>query len=145
MVVAWSGISNDQMESLPMTSEELKKLFLHYSEEAQFQNWNKGEAPGTRVVYACEYGTIWKFTPQAWWQFVTRTVRNNGCHDFFLSKAVRSRPRQLIKGEDNKFYSSDVTIRCVNPLDWTLLDWTNELIAGRRTTQNREHAVGAQR
>ena len=117
-----------------MTSEELKKLFVHYAEDAQFHTWNKGEAPGMRLVYVCEYGTIWKFTPQAWWQFVTRVVRNNGRHDFFLSKAVRSRPRQIIKGKDNKFYSSDITIRCVNPLDWTLLDWTNELIPGRRTT-----------
>ena len=115
-----------------MTSEELKKLFENYHEDAQFQTWSKGEAPGMRFVYACEYGTIWKFTPKAWWQFVTRVVRNNGCHDFFLSKALRSRPRHVIKGENNKFYSSDLKMRCVNPLDWTLLDWTNELIRPER-------------
>src|ERR1700680_1469464 len=110
-----------------MTSEELKKLFGHYAEDAQFQNWSNGKVPGMRFVYACEYGTIWKFTPKAWWQFVRRVVCNRGCHDFFLSKALRSRPRHLTKGEDNRFYSSDLGMRCVNPLDWTLQDWTNEL------------------
>jgi hypothetical protein len=105
-----------------MTSEELNKLFKQYSEDAQFQNWSKGEAAGMRFVYACEYGTIWKFTPKAWWQFVKQVVRNNGCHDLFLSKALRRRPKHLVKGEDNKFYSSDRAMLCMNPLDWTLLD-----------------------
>ena len=114
-----------------MTSAELKKLFGNYAEDAQFQNWSAAEAPGIRFVYACEYGTFWKFTPKAWWQFVTRVVRNNGRHDFFLSKAMHSRPRHIIKGEDNQFYSSDLRMRCVNPLDWTLLDWTNELTPSR--------------
>jgi hypothetical protein len=113
-----------------MTSAELKKLFGHYAEDAQFQNWSKRESPRMRFVYACEHGMIWKFTPKAWWQFVTRAVRNHGCHDFFLSKALRSRPKYIIKGADNKFYSSDLTMRCVNPLDWTLQDWTKELIPG---------------
>jgi hypothetical protein len=50
-----------------MTSDELKKLFEHYAEDAQFQNWSKGEeSPGMRFVYACEHGMIWKFTPKAW-------------------------------------------------------------------------------
>ena len=116
-----------------MTSGEIKKLFGHYAEDAQFQNWSKDEAPGMQFVFACEYGTIWKFTPRAWWQFVTKVVRNNGGHDLVLSQALRSRPKQIVKGVDNKFYSSDDRMRCVNPLDWTLLDWTNELIPGRRS------------
>ena len=124
-----------------MTSEALKKLFGQITQDAQFQNWSKGEAPGMQFVYACEYGMIWKFTPKAWWQFVSRAVRNDGGHDFFLSKALRSRPRHIIKGEDNKFYSSDGRMRCVNPLDWTLLDWTNELIPGGKATQNIEPAA----
>jgi hypothetical protein len=48
-----------------MTSEKLKKLFVRYAEEAQFQRWSKG-TPEVQFVYACEYGTIWKFTPIEW-------------------------------------------------------------------------------
>jgi hypothetical protein len=118
-----------------MTSEGLKKLFGDYAEDARFQSWRKEEALGIQFIYACEYGTIWKFTPKEWWQLVTKVVRNNGGHDFVLSKALRSRPKHIVKGEDNKFYSSDPSMRCVNPLDWTLLDWTNELIPGRRSVR----------
>ena len=113
-----------------MTSEALKKLVGKYVEDAQFQAWSEREEAGLQFVYACEYGTIWKFTPKAWWQFVTRAVRNNGCHDLFLSKALRRRPNHIIKDDNNKFSSSERRIRCVNPLDWTLLDWTNELTHG---------------
>jgi hypothetical protein len=115
-----------------MTSEELKRLFGNYAENAQFESWRKRESSGLRFVYACEFGTFWKFTPKEWWQFVTRTVRNNGGHDLVLSKALRSRPRHLIKGEDKKFYSTDSRVRCVNPLNWTFQDWTTELIPGGR-------------
>jgi hypothetical protein len=121
-----------------MTSEEIKKLFEHYAEDARFQDWNKGEASEIRFVYACEYGTFWKFTPKEWWQLVERTVRSNGCHDFFLSNALRSRPRHIVKGQDNRFYSSDLRMRCVNPLDWTLQDWTNELTPGGRAAPDVE-------
>lgn len=38
-----------------MTSEELKKLFVHVTQDAQFQNWSKGEPPGMKFVYACEW------------------------------------------------------------------------------------------
>jgi hypothetical protein len=124
-----------------MTSKEIKRLFGHYADDARFQDWSKGEAPGMQFVYACEYGTIWKFTPKEWWQLVGKAVRSNGCHDFFISKALRSRPRHIVKGEDNKFYSSDLRMRCVNPLDWTLLDWTNELLPGRRVAQDTEDAA----
>jgi hypothetical protein len=125
-----------------MTSAELKKVFGNYAEDAQFQDWTKGETQGVQFVYACEYGTIWKFTPKAWWQFVKKVVRNNGGHDFVLSKAMRSRPKHITKGEDNQFYSSDSRMRCVNPLDWTLLDWTNELTPCRIPTQSIDHSGG---
>ena len=128
-----------------MTSEELSKMFAHYAEDAQFKDWSQAETPGMRFVYACEYGTIWKFTLKAWWQFVTQVVRNNGCHDLFLSKALRSRPKYIVKGEDNKFYSSDRYILCMNPLDWTLLDWNNELLPGRRKHRALEHNASLKR
>ncbi len=124
-----------------MTSKELNKIFDNYAEDARFRSWSKGEAPGMKSVYACEYGTIWKFTPKEWWKCVTRVVRNNGGHDFLLSAALRSRPKHIVKGEGNKFYSTDSRVRCVNPLDWTLLDWTNELLPGGTAIHSVEHAT----
>jgi hypothetical protein len=109
-----------------MTPEQLKKLFDYYAEETQFQNWNTGVAK-VRFVYACEYGTIWKFTPKEWWQAVRKAIRNQGSHEFILSKALRNRPKFVTKGDDGKISSSDSGIRCVNPLDWTFQDWTDEL------------------
>lgn len=111
-----------------MTQEKLGKLLALYSEEARFQTWNAGKIPGVRFVYACEYGTVWKFTPKAWWQSITKAIRNQGRHDFCLSQAMLHRPRHIVKGGDAKFHSSDAGMRCVNPLDWTLEDWTNELM-----------------
>jgi hypothetical protein len=111
-----------------MTSHELKQLFTRYSEDAQFEIWNKGRVPELRFVYACENGTIWKFTPKGWWQFVTKAIRNRGGHDLLLSKAMGHRPRHIMRGADGNFYSSNIEMRCVNPLDWTVETWTNELI-----------------
>ena len=109
-----------------MTSEQLKKLFAYYAEEAQFQNWNNG-AVKIQFVYACEYGTIWKFTPKEWWLTVRKAIGNQGSHEFLLSAALRKRPKFITKGEDRKISSSDSNIHCVNTSDWTLQDWTNEL------------------
>jgi hypothetical protein len=110
-----------------MTPLTLTKLFARYSEDAQFQLWNRGRVQDVRFVYACENGTVWKFTPKAWWQFVTTVIRNHGRHYFFFSNAMSSRPRHIIKGADNVFYSSDDKMRCVNPLDWSIDNWINEL------------------
>jgi hypothetical protein len=110
-----------------MTSEELTKLFARVAADAQFASWNKDRIHDVRFIYACEYGVIWKFTPRAWWQLVTTTLQNQGRHDFPLSKALGSRPKHISKGLDNKFHSSDSTMRCVNPLEWTIENWANEL------------------
>jgi hypothetical protein len=110
-----------------MTSEQLTKLFAQIAENAKFQLWNKEQVREVRFVYACEYGEIWKFTPIGWWRFVGNAILSQGRHDFFLSKALRCRPKHIFKGGDNKFYSSDSRMRCVNPLDWTVENWTNEL------------------
>jgi hypothetical protein len=61
-------------------------------------------------------------------QFVRKAIRNQGNHDFLLSRALRNRPKHITKGGDRKISSSDNRVRCVNPLDWTVEDWTNELI-----------------
>ena len=110
-----------------MTSGELNKLFTMVAEDAGFRRWNEGRSQAVRFFYACEYGVIWKFTPKAWWQFVTKTILNSGSHDLVLSKALGHRPPHIIKGEDNRYYSCDDSLRCVNPSDWTLENWTNEL------------------
>jgi hypothetical protein len=112
-----------------MTSEELRKLFQCCVEDAQFHLWDKGKVRGSRFVYACQNGAVWKFTRKGWWQFVTKTIRNQGAHRFLISNALLRRPSHIINGHDGKFYSSDSEMRCVNPWDWTLENWTNELTA----------------
>jgi hypothetical protein len=109
-----------------MTSEQLKHLFAYYADETQFQSWNTGR-PEVRSVYACEYGMIWKFSPKEWWQFARKTILNQGNHEFVLSKALRNRPKHIVKGSDRKISSLEPAMRCVNPLDWTLQDWIDEL------------------
>jgi hypothetical protein len=84
-------------------------------------------------VYACEYGTIWRFTPREWWLFVRKTICNQGKRESLLSRALRSRPNHIqiasaAMGGDRKISSHDARMRCVNPLDWTVEDWSNELI-----------------
>jgi hypothetical protein len=125
-----------------MTLKEFNKQFAYYTEDAQFQNWSKG-APKVRFVYACEYGTIWKFTPKEWWQFVRKAISNQGNHDLLLSRALRRRPNHITKAGDRKIYSSDNMMRCVNPLDWTVQDWMNELI--RTHIQIRRESLGVLR
>jgi hypothetical protein len=111
-----------------MTTEQIIKILGTGAEDARFRDWDQGRTLEWRFVYLCEYGTIWRFGPQEWWRFVIRTIRNNGAYDLPLSRALRIRPKHIFKGEDHKCYSSDNSVRCVNPLDWTVEDWKNELI-----------------
>ncbi len=111
-----------------MRSLHLNKIFADYAEDARFHDWNKGRRPGLRFVYVCEYETVWRFTPKEWWLFATKAIRNHGSYDLPMSRALRRRPKRIIKGEDGKFYSSDNTLHCVNPRDWTVEDWKDELI-----------------
>lgn len=103
------------------------RAFADYLEDLRFQDWSGSIEKPFRFVYACEYGTFWKFTPREWWQFVTRTVRNNGCYDLPISRALGNRPRHITTGPDGRFHSSDETVRCINLLEWTPEDWQNEL------------------
>jgi hypothetical protein len=105
----------------------LNKLFDAHTEDARFDDWNKGRRPEFLLVYVCEYGTLWKFTAREWWLFATQASRNNGSYDLPMSRALRRCPKGIMKGEDGKFHSSDNTLRCVNPLDWTVGDWKREL------------------
>jgi hypothetical protein len=110
-----------------MTTERILEVFAADAEDARFRTWDRGRTIPWRFVYLCEYGTIWRFGPKEWWQFVIRAIRNNGAYDLPLSRALRSRPRHISKGNDRKCNSSDNTVRCVSPLDWTIEDWKNEL------------------
>jgi hypothetical protein len=115
-----------------MTSLELRKLFAYHAEEAEYRNWSQG-AREVKSVFACEYGTIWKFTPKEWWQFVKKAIGNQGSHDFLLSRALLKRPKHIqivgtAKRGNRKIFSSDNKLRCVNPLDWTIEDWNNEMM-----------------
>jgi hypothetical protein len=107
--------------------QQLTRVFADYAEDSRFQNWIAGVAQQFRFVYACEYGTIWKFTPKEWWQFVAKTVRNDGAYDLPLSKALGNRPRHITPGDDGRLQSSDCTVRCINLTEWNVSDWQNEL------------------
>lgn len=111
----------------PMTTDQVFKILAADAEDARFRTWDQSRTIRWRFVYLCEYGTIWRFGPKEWWQFVTGTVRNNGAYDLPLSSALRSRPRHISKGDDRKYYSSDNAVRCVSALEWTTDDWKNEL------------------
>jgi len=110
-----------------MTVERIFEILAVHAEDARFRDWDQGRTLQWRFVYLCEYGTIWRFEPKEWWRFVIRTIRNNGAYDLPLSRALRNRPKHISKGDDHKCYSSDATLHCVNPLDWTIEDWKNEL------------------
>jgi hypothetical protein len=110
-----------------MTTEKIIKTFAAHAEEARFRDWDQGRTIQSRFIYLCEYGTIWRFEPKEWWRLVNRTIRNNGAYDLPLSRSLRNRPKHISKGDDCKCNSSYNTVRCVNPLDWTVEDWKNEL------------------
>jgi hypothetical protein len=43
-----------------------------------FQQWSEGQGQDFHFVYASQGDGVWKFTPEEWWRFVTRTIHNNG-------------------------------------------------------------------
>ena len=110
-----------------MRSIELTKLLASHAENVRFVDWDNKRTTRPRFVYACELGTIWKFTPKEWWQVVNKAVRNNGSHEFHFSQATR-RPKFILKSEDGSFHSTDPAMRSVNPAKWTLEDWQRELL-----------------
>jgi hypothetical protein len=111
-----------------MTREQLTNALAAGAEDARFQDWSRGRTIAWKFVYLCEYGTIWRFGPKEWWKFVIKTIRNNGAYDLPLSTALRRRPKNIFLEEFRKCTSSETTLRCVNPLDWTVEDWKKELI-----------------
>jgi hypothetical protein len=110
-----------------MTSIKLHKIIIQYQQNISFELWISRQTRRPTYIYACEFGTVWKFTAKEWWQEVMQIIHNNGEHEFPLSKALRRRPRSIrecVAGQD----AANSNIRCVNPKDWTLDDWKRELL-----------------
>jgi len=100
-------------------SEPISETFARYAEGAAFRQWRGNRKIEIRFVYASKDDVIWKFTLEAWWRFVTRTIRNNGVNTLPLSNQLHGRPRNLSP--------SDRSIRFVDVSHWTLDNWKAEL------------------
>src|SRR5437868_2098656 len=103
-------------------SETLTETFARFAEDAELQRW-RGQRTGVFLfVYASQDDSVWKFTAEEWWRFVTRAIRNHGAYSLPVSKQLQSRPKAAPS-------SNDSTSRSVNLLDWSAGDWENELAA----------------
>jgi len=110
-------------------SETLTETFARFAEDAEFRRWNQGRTVGFRFVYARQEEGIWRFTPEEWWRFVTRTIRKNGAYNLPPSKQIQSRSKKIAGVETVESFSCDNTSRSVDLLHWTMDDWKNELDA----------------
>ena len=108
-------------------SETLTETFARFAEDAEFRHWNEGRTLEFQFVYARQDESVWKFTLEEWWRFVTRTIRTNGAYNLPLTKQVQGRCKKIANIENG--VSCDKTIRCVNLNRWTLTNWTDELHA----------------
>jgi hypothetical protein len=108
-------------------SEPLTETFARFAEDAEFRHWNQGRTLECRFVYVCQDSSVWKFTLEEWWRFVTKVIRNNGAYNLPVTKTFQGR-RKKVADLDNGV-SCDNTIRCVNLDSWTLTNWTDELHA----------------
>ena len=110
-------------------SETLTETFARFAEDAEFRRWNEGRTPGFRYVYARHDECVWRFTPEEWWRFVTRTIRRNGVYNLPPAKQIQIRPPKSAEVENVESFSCDSTSRSVNLVHWTMDDWKNELDA----------------
>ena len=108
-------------------SEPLTETFARFAEDAKFQLWNEGRTPECRLVYACQGGSVWKFTPEEWWRFVTEAIRNNGEYVLPVSKQFKRHSKRIVDVQNGVSY--DKTIHGVKLNRWTLTNWTAELYA----------------
>ena len=108
-------------------SETLAETFARFAEEAEFRQWNEGRTSEFRFVYARHDGSLWKFTLEEWWRFVTKAIRNNGAYNLPLMNRLQGRCKKIAVAENG--VSCDNTIRCVNLTRWTLTNWADELHA----------------
>lgn len=111
-----------------MTPSKLNKVIIQYQQNISFEQWLSRQTHPPIYVYACEFGTVWKFTSKEWWQEVIRIIHNKGEHEFPLGKALRRLPKAIRACEDGTFDATNKNIRCVHPKDWNLDDWKRELL-----------------
>jgi len=107
-------------------SETLTETFARFAEDAEFRHWNEGRTLECQIVYAHLDGSVWKFTLEEWWRFVTKAIRHNGVYNLPFSKQLHG-PFKKIAGVDGS--DSDSTTRSVDLARWSLDDWKNELAA----------------
>ena len=103
-------------------SETLTETFARFAEDAAFQRWVESRSLAFQFVYASHDDSVWKFTAEEWWRFVTRTIRNNGGFSLPVSKQVQGRSKPGPASQES--LSRSVTL-----LDWSADDWKNELAA----------------
>ena len=97
-------------------SETLTETFARFAEDAEFRRWSEGRTLGFRFVYARQEEGTWRFTPEEWWRFVTRTIRKNGAYNLPTSKQLHG-PLKEIASVDG----SDSTTRSVDLARWSVL------------------------
>ena len=104
-------------------SETLTETFARFAEEADFWHWRQERTAECQFVHAHQNETVWKFTVDGWWKFVTRTIRNNGAYNLPSPNQLHVHARKIAAQDGCG------TIRTVNLTHWTLKDWKDELAA----------------
>jgi hypothetical protein len=108
-------------------SERLTKTFARFAEDAEFRRWNEERTLECRFVYVCQDSSVWKFTLEEWWKFVTKAIRNKGAYSLPSANTIQAPGKRIADVENG--VSCDNTIRYVNLNCWTLSNWTDELQA----------------
>lgn len=84
------------------------------------------------MIYVEQYGGWWSFTTKQWREWLLASIADILSQEGYTlpdSKMLRSRPR-LAKKDDPAsrwWYSSVSTARVIQPLDWTVEQWKEEL------------------
>jgi len=104
--------------------ETLTETFARFAEDAEFRRWNEGRKPESRFVYVFQDASVWKFTLEGWWRFVTRTIRNSGAYNLPSANQLQGHRKKVADVAD---YNN--ATRSVKPVRWSVDDWKNELAA----------------
>ena len=105
-------------------SETLTETFARFAEDAEFRHWNEGRTLEFQFVYARQDESVWKFTLEEWWRFVTRTIRNNGAYNLPSANEFQGHSEKTADVDHR-----DGSTRNVVLVRWTVDDWKNELAA----------------
>ena len=105
-------------------SETLTETFARFAEEADFWHWRQERTAECQFVYAHQNESVWKFTVEGWWRFVTRTIRNSGAYNLPSANQLQGHRKKVADVAD---YNN--ATRSVKPVRWSVDDWKNELAA----------------